>query len=143
MMREDGGIAVIVGAIVAAAGYLWGGWDAMTIALAALVVLDYVTAVLAACSANEPGISSDVGRRGIMKKLGLAAAVAMANVLDQAALSGAPIFRPAFTILFLGNEAISISENLAKLGILIPAQFVQYLKVMRDKALGLEKERPA
>ena len=108
-------------AIGGAAAYLWGPWDALITALIALVAIDYVTGVI--CAAVNGKLNSSVGFKGLMKKALIFALVAVAGIADRVI--------PAAVILFYtANEAISIMENAAELGLPVPKR----LKGMLTKA---------
>src|SRR5690606_3730833 len=79
----------IIAALGTAATYLWGGWVAVFTALVVLACMVYVTGWGAACVHGR--LSSDVGRRGIAKKVGMFVVVAVCNILDQLGGLGEPI----------------------------------------------------
>ena len=101
-------------AIGGAAAYLWGPWDALITALIALIAIDYVTGVI--CAAVNGKLNSSVGFRGLMKKAFIFALVAVAGIADR--------------VIYTANEAISIMENAAELGLPVPKR----LKGMLTKA---------
>ena len=113
-----------------AATYLWGGMDAVFTALVTLACLDYVCGLAAAWVKRR--LSSDVGRRGIARKAGMFAIVALCNVIDQAGGLGGPVLRTMAVWWYIGNEALSIVENLAELGVPIPGRLRRALAVMSD-----------
>lgn len=67
---------------IAAAGiggivtYIWGPWDALIVALVAMVIIDYITGVIKA--AVQGKLSSAVGFRGLLKKVAIFLLVAVA-----------------------------------------------------------------
>lgn len=113
-----------------AATYLWGGWDAVLTALVVMVVSDYVTGMTA--SWVQGRLESSVGRRGIARKLGIFVLVALANVIDQTGGLGEPILRTVVVWFYIGNEAISVTENLADIGVPVPAKMRDALARLRD-----------
>jgi len=117
-----------------AATYLWGGWDAVFAALVVLACMDYVTGWAAAWVHGR--LSSDIGRRGIAKKVGMFVVVAVCNILDQLGGLGEPILRTVAIWWYLANEALSIVENLGEVGVPIPDRLRQALAVLRDKHDG-------
>ena len=108
-------------AIGGAAAYLWGPWDALITALIALVAIDYVTGVI--CAAVNGKLNSSVGFKGLMKKALIFALVAVAGIADR-------VIRAAVILFYTANEAISIMENAAELGLPVPKR----LKGMLTKA---------
>ena len=110
-------------AIGGAAAYLWGPWDALITALIALVAIDYVTGVI--CAAVNGKLNSSVGFKGLMKKALIFALVAVAGIADRVI----PAANQAI-LFYTANEAISIMENAAELGLPVPKR----LKGMLTKA---------
>lgn len=123
-----------IAAVGTAATYLWGGWDAVFLALVTLACMDYVTGWAAAWVHGR--LSSDIGRRGIAKKIGMFIVVAVCNILDQLGDLGEPILRTVAIWWYLSNEALSIVENLGEVGVPIPGRLRQALAVLRDKQDG-------
>ena len=57
-----------------------GGCDGLLYALLAFVVIDYITGVM--CAVNDHTLSSEVGFRGICRKVLIFMLVGIANILD-------------------------------------------------------------
>jgi toxin secretion/phage lysis holin len=125
---------VIIAAVGTAATYLWGGWDAVFAALVVLACMDYVTGWAAAWVHGR--LSSDVGRRGIAKKVGMFVVVAVCNILDQLGGLGDPILRTVAIWGYISNEALSVVENLGEVGVPLPGRLRQALAVLRDRHDG-------
>ncbi|MBS7334877.1 MAG: phage holin family protein [Eubacteriales bacterium] len=126
----------IKGAIAAlggAAAYLWGPWDALINALIALVALDYVTGVI--CAAANKRLSSEIGFKGLIKKAVIFALVAVAGVADKVIPATNQAIRAAVILFYIANEAISILENAAELGLPVPEK----LKAVLIKTKGEDK----
>jgi len=121
-------------ALGTAATYLWGGWDGVLMALVVLVCIDYGTGVAAAWVGQR--LSSQVGARGIARKIGIFLVVAVANVLDNTGGLGEPILRTVACWFYIANEALSIVENLGEVGVPIPDRLRQALAVLQDKYDG-------
>ena len=62
-------------------GWFLGGYDGFLYALIAFVVLDYLLGVM--CGIVEKHLSSDVGARGIFKKVVIFSLVGVAHIIDQ------------------------------------------------------------
>ena len=124
VMWIKGAIAALGGA----AAYLWGPWDALINALIALVALDYVTGVI--CAAANKRLSSEIGFKGLIKKALIFALVAVAGVADKVIPATNQAIRAAVILFYTANEAISIMENAAELGLPVPKR----LKGMLTKA---------
>jgi len=128
----------VITALGTVATYLWGGFDAVFLALVVLACMDYVTGWVAAWVHGR--LSSDVGRLGIAKKIGMFVVVAVSHILDQLGDLGEPILRTVAIWWYLANEALSIIENLGEIGVPIPERLRQALAVLRNKHNG-EMER--
>lgn len=113
------------------ATYLWGGWDAVLLALVVLASLDYVSGVIAAWHRRE--LDSRVGARGIARKVGMFLVVAVCNIIDQTGALGEPVLRTVATWWYLGNEALSIVENLADIGVPIPERILSALVSLKGE----------
>jgi len=116
------------------ATYLWGGFDAVFLALVVLACMDYVTGWAAAWVHGR--LSSDIGRRGIARKVGMFVVVVLCNILDQLGGLDEPILRTVAIWWYIGNEALSIVENLGEVGVPIPGRLRQALAVLRDRHDG-------
>lgn len=129
VMWIKGAIAALGGA----AAYLWGPWDALINALIALVALDYVTGVI--CAAANKRLSSEIGFKGLIKKAVIFALVAVAGVADKVIPATNQAIRAAVILFYIANEAISILENVAELGLPVPEK----LKAVLIKTKGEDK----
>ena len=129
VMWIKGAIAALGGA----AAYLWGPWDALINALIALVALDYVTGVK--CAAANKRLSSEIGFKGLIKKAVIFALVAVAGVADKVIPATNQAIRAAVILFYIANEAISILENAAELGLPVPEK----LKAVLIKTKGEDK----
>lgn len=136
IIMSEKAVMWIKGAIAAlggAAAYLWGPWDALINALIALVALDYVTGVI--CAAANKRLSSEIGFKGLIKKALIFALVAVAGVADKVIPATNQAIRAAVILFYIANEAISILENAAELGLPVPEK----LKAVLIKTKGEDK----
>lgn len=107
--------------------YLFGGWDAVLQALIALVVIDYITGVMAAYV--EKSLNSEIGMKGIIKKVCIFLMVAVANIVDVSTGLEEPYLRTAVIMFFIANESLSALENMGRLGVPLP----EFLKAALEK----------
>src|SRR5690606_23563467 len=124
-------VKTVIAAVGTVATYLWGGWDAVLLALVVLASLDYVSGVIAAWHRRE--LDSRIGARGIARKVGMFLVVAVCNIIDQTGALGEPVLRTVATWWYLGNEAISIVENLAQIGVPIPERILSALASLKGE----------
>lgn len=129
------GIAVIGGAV----GYFLGGWDGFLYTLLAFVILDYVTGVM--CAVVDHDLSSEIGFKGICKKVLIFALVGVGHLLDTYVLGVGGVLRTAVIFFYLANEGVSILENSAHLGLPIPKKLQEVLKQLHDKAEGNDEKK--
>ena len=124
-------VKTVIAALGTAATYLWGGWDAVLLALVVLVSIDYVSGVVAAWHRKE--LDSRIGARGIARKVGMFVVIAVANIIDRTGGLGEPILRTATIWWYLGNESLSIVENLADIGVPIPERILSALASLKGE----------
>ncbi|WP_026524718.1 phage holin family protein [Butyrivibrio sp. MB2005] len=111
-------------------GWIFGGFDGFLYALIAFVVIDYLTGVMAAIYTKQ--LSSEVGFKGIARKVAIFFLVGIGNVIDIEILKTGAILRTAVIFFYLSNEGISIIENAARLELPIPARLVDVLKQIKE-----------
>lgn len=124
-------ISTISAAVCGVCGFLWGQADGLLYALIAFMTIDYITGVIVACVGHR--LSSEVGFKGIAKKVLILALVAVGHILDVHVLGGGAVCRSAVIGFYLANEGISILENAGELGLPLPKKLIAVLKQLKDK----------
>ncbi len=112
-------------------GWLLGGMDGFLYALLAFVTLDYLSGVAAAIV--EKKLSSDIGFRGIVKKVLIFALVAVGHIIDKQIIGDGSGIRTAVIFFYLSNEGLSILENAARIGLPIPDKIKEILSQLHSK----------
>ena len=130
-------IQLIFAAIGGWLGYFVGGCDGLLYALIAFVVIDYITGVM--CAISDHTLSSQVGFRGICRKVLIFLLVGIANILDIHVLGNGSVLRTAVIFFYISNEGVSLLENAAHLGLPIPEKVKDVLEQLHDRAEGNEK----
>jgi len=125
---ESIGIQAIVSAALAAFASYLGALAVPIIVLMVMMIIDYLSGMSAAWS--EGTLSSKVGAKGIVKKVGYMALIAVAMGVDYLIYSGIVAanievgynmwFGLLVAVWLIINEMISILENLSRLGVPIP-----------------------
>jgi len=128
MTRTQMEIGVITALIGTGLTYLFGDFDVAFKALLIFITLDYLTGWLAAWFSAS--LNSLRGWRGICKKIMTLAVVIVANQIDLV-LSLGDTTRSLAVFFLLGNEGLSILENLAALGIPLPPVVRERLEQLR------------
>ena len=113
-------------------GYFLGGCDGLLYALLAFVVIDYLTGVM--CAINDRTLSSEVGFRGICRKVLIFLMVGIANILDVHVIRTGSVLRTAAIFFYISNEGISLLENSAHLGLPVPKKIKAVLEQLHARA---------
>ncbi len=113
-------------------GYFLGGCDGLIYALIIFVLVDYVTGVM--CAINDRALSSEVGFRGICRKVLIFLLVGMANILDVHVIGTGSVLRTAVIFFYISNEGVSLLENAARLGLPVPDQIKLVLEQLHDRS---------
>ena len=119
-------------------GYFLGGCDGLLFALVLFVAMDYITGLM--CAAADRKLSSEVGFKGICRKVLLFLLVGMANVLDVNVIGTGSVFRTAVIFFYLSNEGLSLLENAGHLGLPIPAKLKAVLEQLHRQSEEIEED---
>lgn len=112
-------------------GWFLGGFDGFMYALITFVVIDYVTGLMVAVL--EKKLSSEVGFRGIFKKVLIFVFVGIGNIIDVHLIKNGSAIRTAVIFFYVSNEGISIIENSAKIGLPIPQKLKDILEQLNKE----------
>ena len=113
-------------------GYYLGGCDGLLYALISFVIVDYITGVM--CAISDKRLSSDVGFKGICRKVLIFLLVGIANIIDVQVIGQEGILRTAVIFFYLSNEGVSLLENAGHLGLPIPEKLKVVLEQLHDRA---------
>lgn len=111
-------------------GWLVGGYDTMMITLLIIMVIDYISGVM--CGISKKELSSEIGFKGIFKKIMIILLVGITNLLGQA--TGIEGLRYITISFYLANEGISIVENASILGLPIPQKVKDVLDQLKNSS---------
>ena len=125
-------IQIVFAAIGGGIGWFLGGADGFLYALIAFVVIDYITGVM--CAIVDKKLSSEVGFKGICKKVLVFILVGVGNIIDVQVLGQAGVLRTAVIFFYLSNEGVSLLENAGHLGLPIPAKLKAVLEQLHDRS---------
>ena len=115
-------------------GYFLGGCDGLLYALIAFVAIDYITGVM--CAISDKTLSSEVGFRGICRKVLIFLLVGIGNIIDVQVLGSPGVLRTAVSFFYLSNEGVSLLENAAHLGLPVPDAIKTVLEQLHDRSDG-------
>ena len=107
-------IQLIFSALGGWLGYFLGGCDGLLYTLLAFTAMDYITGVM--CAVNDKTLSSEVGFRGICRKVLIFMLVGIANILDADVVGTGSVLRTAVIFFYISNEGVSLLENEGRFG---------------------------
>lgn len=131
------GIQIVFTMIGGWLGYFLGGCDGLLIALVMFVVMDYISGVM--CAIADKTLSSEVGFKGICRKMLIFVLVGIANILDVQVIGTGSVLRTAIIFFYISNEGISLLEDAGYLGLPIPEKIKTVLEQLHDRAEREEK----
>jgi len=126
------GVQIAVAAVGGFLGWFVGGLDGLLYALIAFTIADYVTGFLAAFIRKE--LSSEVGAKGIAKKVTIYVIIGIGHLTDAYLLGGGSALRTALIFFYAANELVSLIENSAVIGLPIPKVLKDALSQIKNKS---------
>lgn len=116
---------------------LLGGWSNGLCTLIIFMAVDYLTGIISAgVFKNSPktksgALNSSVGFKGIFKKMGILFVVMLAYRVDITA--GTDFVKNSVIIAYIANEFLSITENLALMGLYMPAALKKAIDILQKE----------
>lgn len=130
-------IQLIFSALGGWLGYFLGGCDGLLYTLLAFTAMDYITGIM--CAVNDHTLSSEVGFRGICRKVLIFMMVGIANILDADVVGTGSVLRTAVIFFYISDEGVSLLENAAHLGLPVPEKIKAVLEQLHNRAEKEEK----
>lgn len=127
-MNVINAIKVGLTAVITWIGWLVGGYDTMMVTLLLFMCADYISGIM--CGITNKELSSEVGFKGIFKKIMILLLVGVTNLLGQA--TGIEGLRYIVISFYLANEGISIIENASILGLPVPQKIKDVLEQLKN-----------
>lgn len=118
----------VIGGLV---GKYVGGFDNAFISLVIFMCVDYLTGLM--CGIYKKELSSEIGFKGICKKVLIVLLVGLAALVDRVIPSDTAVFRDMVIFFYIANEGLSIIENACVLGLPIPEKFQKFLYQIKEK----------
>lgn len=119
-------------------GWFLGSYDGLLYALLVFVIVDYITGVM--CAISDHSLSSEVGFKGICRKVLIFILVGVANIMDVQVIGTGSVLRTAIIFFYISNEGVSLLENAGHLGLPIPEKLKSVLEQLHDRAEEKEDE---
>lgn len=124
-------INIVLSSIATGLTFLFGGFDVALYCLVIAIVIDYISGLIKAY--NTKTLSSKIGLKGILKKVGILLIVMLAVLIDRVTGETGAI-RTLVIYYFVANEGLSVLENLGEAGLPIP-------KFLKDALKNLRKDK--
>ena len=110
---------------------LFGQFDEYFQAFVILMIIDYLSGIIAAIYKKE--VNSSVGYKGILKKVGILLCISLARQIDILEIYDSKVIvRSVVLMFFTVNEIFSILENLGHIGIPLPTIFLSVLEKVKS-----------
>lgn len=141
-------ITEILAAVAGAIASFFTTMPPLVYVLIGVMSIDFLTGlmcgVLGKSKKTENGyLASHEAFRGLMKKMLIILVVVLAACLDYAVSLGAGItfeaVMGATCLWFIASEGLSILENVASMGVPVPAILMNLLEIMRKKGDGQQE----
>ncbi len=130
-MKIEVPLTIFLSMIGSITSYMFGGWGSLLSILTFMVVVDYITGIIAA--GVEGKISSRFGFKGIAQKIAIFALVTVAHMLDLV-LGEQHMIRDATVFFYIMNESVSIIENAGRTGLPVPDFLLKTIDILKTKS---------
>ncbi|OAB39858.1 holin [Paenibacillus macquariensis subsp. defensor] len=123
------GASGLVGAVVA---FTFGGWSQLLSIFLVVILIDYITGVLAAIK-DKTGLNSKIGFWGITRKALMFIVILLAHQMDILIGQDLGVVKSGAIYFYMANELISITENYGRLGLPLPNKVTRIIKILKNK----------
>ncbi|OAB43965.1 phage holin family protein [Paenibacillus antarcticus] len=123
------GASGLVGTVVA---FTFGGWSDLLSIFLVVILIDYVTGVLAAIK-DRSGLNSKIGFWGITRKALMFIVILLAHQMDILLGQDLGVVKSGAIYFYMANELISITENYGRLGLPLPNKVTRIIKILKNK----------
>ena len=127
-------VQVVFAAVGGGIGWFFGELDGFFYALLAFVGIDDLTGVM--CAIADRSLSSEVGFRGIFRKVLIFVMVGAGHILDAQVVGSGDALRTAVIFFYISNEGVSLLENAAHIGLPVPEKLKDVLAQLHDREKG-------
>lgn len=123
---------LLIGTIGTSISYLFSGAHGIYVALLTLVIFDVITGLAKGFIAGK--LWSRRMSEGMIRKVMIFVVIAVAHILDSAVFphSQFPLIASTVTFYYVGQEILSIFENLIQMNMPLPSIIKDRLKVFNE-----------
>ena len=132
-MSYDTYFDTFMAVLVAFLSFFFGGLDSLMTVLLVFVACDIISGIIKGLALGK--FSSDVGFRGISKKVFMFMFIGVAHVLDHELFGKSEVLRDGVVMFYLTNEGLSIIENAIDMGAPVPEIIKERFVSWRNKEL--------
>ena len=132
-MSYDTYFDTFMAVLAAFLSFFFGGLDSLMTVLLVFVACDIISGIIKGLALGK--FSSDVGFRGISKKVFMFMFIGVANVLDHELFGKSEVLRDGVVMFYLANEGLSIIENAIDMGAPVPEIIKERFVSWRNKEL--------
>lgn len=125
---EVGGLVAIIGTII---HYFLGQWTPLLETLIIFMLFDYITGVMSAWINPYKKLDSRKGMNGLKRKGVILIMVMVGHFFDNV-IGQNTMTRDIVALFYLGNEGLSILENVANCGVPVPNKLKDKLAQFAD-----------
>ena len=111
--------------------FIFGDWDVALQCLVIAISIDYISGIIKAFINKD--LSSKIGLKGLLKKVGVLLIVALATLIDRITGESGAV-RTLVIYYFVANEGLSVVENLGEAGLPIPDVIKKALKSLKSQS---------
>ena len=122
---------VILSTLISFFVFVFGGFTEVMTLLLVLNTIDIITGVMTGVKMRN--LASKRMTEGLFKKFGMWCCIIIGHVLDVVVFNHQPVAKNMVVTYFIGNEGLSILENVGKLGLIAPKKLFKYLEQLKDK----------
>lgn len=121
-----------------------GGWDTAVQTLVIFIIIDVISGLVLALvfkkSDKTLGGAADsrICFKGLIRKVAMLVIVGVAALLDKF-LGTMELCRTTVIMFFIGNEGLSICENIGLMGVPLPAFLIKALERLRKNSETIDK----
>lgn len=117
---------------------LIGGWDMSLEILLIVIMLDYLTGVASAF--RNKTVNSSVGYKGLLKKSTILIVIVLAAQVDRMLGTDNHVFRNCTALSFTVNDALSVMENVGRMGIRFPKFLMAALEKLQRQIEAMPEQ---